>query len=218
VIAALMALQVKHIPPLNQQRMIDEMKGGLRYVRAEPQLVLLTILGFVAAFLGLPLLTFLPVIVRDTYHQDVGLYTRLMAFSGTGAVVGALTIAWIGKSRAMGRTLLGGVLAFGLVMIGFALSRQLWLSQLLLFIGGGLLVATFSMTTSLVQLIAPNEMRGRVMSIYMVAFRGASPLGNFVSGNIATATSVPTVIALNGGLLVVAAIVFWFKGRGVRET
>jgi predicted MFS family arabinose efflux permease len=218
VIAALMALQVKHIPPINQQRMIDEMKGGLRYVRADPHLVLLTILGFVAAFLGLPLLTFLPVIVRDIYQQDVGLYTRLMAFSGTGAVIGALTIAWIGKSRAMGRTLLGGVLAFGLVMIGFAFSRQLWLSQLLLFLGGGLLVATFSMTTSLVQLIAPNEMRGRVMSIYMVAFRGASPLGNFVSGNIATASSVPTVIALNGALLVVAAIVFWYKGRGVRET
>ena len=84
VIAALVALNVKHIPPSNQQRMIDEMKGGLRYVQAEPQLVLLTILGFVAAFLGLPLLTFLPVIVKDVFQQDVGLYTRLMAFSGVG--------------------------------------------------------------------------------------------------------------------------------------
>ena len=218
VIAALVALNVKHIPPSNQQRMIDQMKGGLRYVRAEPQLVLLTILGFVAAFLGLPLLTFLPVIVKEVFHQDVGLYTRLMAFSGSGAVLGALTVAYFGKSRAMGRTLLGGVMAFGAVMIAFALSRQLWLSQLLLFLGGGLLVATFSMTTSLVQLIAPNEMRGRVMSIYMVAFRGASPLGNFVSGNIATATSVPVVIALNGTLLMLAAVVFWFLGRRVRET
>jgi MFS family permease len=218
VIAALLALNVKHIPPLNQQRMIDEMKGGLRYVKADPQLVLLTILGFVAAFLGLPLLTFLPVIVKEVFQQDVGLYTRLMAFSGSGAVLGALTVAYLGRSRAMGRTLLGGVFAFGGVMIAFAFSRQLWLSQLLLFLGGGLLVSTFSMTTSLVQLIAPNEMRGRVMSIYMVAFRGASPLGNFVSGNIATVTSVPTVIALNGGLLIVAAIVFWFRGRTVRET
>ena len=218
VIAALVALNVKHIPPSSQQRMIDQMKGGLRYVQAEPKLVLLTILGFVAAFLGLPLLTFLPVIVKDVFHQDVGLYTRLMAFSGSGAVLGALTVAYLGRGRAMGRTLLGGVMAFGAVMIAFALSRQLWLSQLLLFLGGGLLVATFSMTTSLVQLIAPNEMRGRVMSIYMVAFRGASPLGNFVSGNIATATSVPVVIALNGSLLMLAAVVFWFLGRKVRET
>jgi predicted MFS family arabinose efflux permease len=109
------------------------------------------------------------------------------------------------------------VFAFGCVMIAFSYSRQLWLSQLLLFLGGGLLVSTFSMTTSLVQLIAPNEMRGRVMSIYMVAFRGASPLGNFVSGNIATATSVPAVIALNGSLLMLAAVVFWYLGRRVRE-
>ena len=55
--------------------------------------MLLTILGFVAAFLGLPLLTFLPVIVKDVFQQDVGLYTRLMAFSGSGAVLGALTVA-----------------------------------------------------------------------------------------------------------------------------
>ncbi len=218
VIAALLALHVKHIPPADRKPMLDELKGGLRYVQADATLVALTVLGFVAAFLGLPLITFLPIIVKEVYQQDVGLYTIMMAYSGSGAVLGAMAVAWLGKSRAMGRALLGGVFAFGLVMIVFAFSRQLWLSQLLLFLGGGLLVSTFSMTTSLVQLIAPNEMRGRVMSIYMVAFRGASPLGNFVSGNVATLFSVPTVIAMNGALLVVAAMVFWFRGRGVRET
>ena len=76
-------------------------------------------------------------------------------------------------------------------MIAFALSRQLWLSELLLFLGGALLVMSFSLTTSLVQLLAPNEMRGRVVSIYMVAFRGGSPLGNFVSGNVATPSRCP---------------------------
>ena len=217
VIAALVALNVKHIPPSSQQRMIDQMKGGLRYVQAEPKLVLLTILGFVAAFLGLPLLTFLPVIVKDVFHQDVGLYTRLMAFSGSGAVLGALTVAYLGRGRAMGRTLLGGVMAFGAVMIAFALSRQLWLSQLLLFLGGGLLVATFSMTTSLVQLIAPNEMRGRVMSIYMVAFRGGSPLGGLAGGWAATLAGAPSVLVVNGLLLSLVAIWFLTRSGGVRE-
>jgi MFS family permease len=218
VIAALLALEVRHIPTAGSQPILHEMKGGFSYVRAESTIVALTILGFVAAFLGVPLLTLLPVIVKDVFQADVGLYTRLMAFSGSGAVLGALTVAWRGKARAMGKTLLGSVVAFGAVMIAFAFSRELWLSQLLLFLGGGLLVSTFSMITSLVQLIAPNEMRGRVMSIYMVAFRGASPLGNFASGNIATLTTVPTVIALNGMLLVLAAVVFWFWGRGVRES
>jgi MFS family permease len=218
VIAALFALHVRHLPTASNKTILHEMKGGFAYVRADSTIVALTVLGFVAAFLGFPLLTFLPVIVKDVFQEDVGLYTRLMAFSGSGAVLGALTVAWRGKARAMGKTLLGGVVAFGAVMIAFAYSRELWLSQLLLFLGGGLLVSTFSMITSLVQLVAPNEMRGRVMSIYMVAFRGASPLGNFVSGNIATLSTVPTVIALNGGLLVVAAVAFWIRGRGVRES
>lgn len=218
VIAALFALQVQHVPPVAKRPIIDEMKGGLNYVKAEPTIIALTVLGFVAAFLGVPLLTLLPVIVKDVFQQDVGLYTRFMAFSGSGAVLGAMVVAWRGKSRAMGKALLGGIFAFGCVMIAFALSRQLWLTQLLLFLGGALLVSTFSMITSLVQLIAPNEMRGRVMSIYMVAFRGASPLGNFVSGNVATALSVPAAIAINGSLLVVAAIVFWVRSRGVRDT
>ncbi|MEZ5293547.1 MAG: MFS transporter [Vicinamibacterales bacterium] len=217
VIAALFALRVQHVPPAGTRPILHEMKGGFDYVKAEPTIVALTVLGFVAAFLGVPLLTLLPVMVKDIYQQDVGLYTRLMAFSGSGAVLGAMMVAWRGKSRAMGRSLLGGIVAFGCVLIAFSYSRQMWAVQLLLFLAGGLLVSTFSMTTSLVQLIAPNEMRGRVMSIYMVAFRGASPLGNFLSGNFATTYSVPTVLAVNGALLIVAAVAFWVRGRGVRE-
>jgi MFS family permease len=218
VIAALFALKVQHTPPASRRSIIDEMKSGLNYVKAEPTIIALTALGFVAAFLGVPLLTLLPLVVKDIFHADVGLYTRFMAFSGSGAVLGAMIVAWRGKSRGMGRVLLGGVMAFGAVLVAFSFSRQLWLTQLLLFLGGALLVSTFSTVTSLVQLIAPNEMRGRVMSIYMMAFRGASPLGNFVSGTIANGTSVPTVLALNGALLVVAGIVFWVRGGGVRET
>ena len=218
VIAALFALHVQHTPPSGRRSIIDEMKGGLNYVKAEPTIIALTGLGFVAAFLGVPLLTLLPLVVKDIFHGEVALYTRFMAFSGSGAVLGAMIVAWRGKSRGMGHMLLGGVMAFGAVLVAFSFSRQLWLTQLLLFLGGALLVATFSTVTSLVQLIAPNEMRGRVMSIYMVAFRGASPLGNFMSGSIANVTTVPTVLALNGALLVVAAIVFLVRGGGVRDT
>ncbi len=218
VIAALFALKVQHTPPTNSRSLIDEMKSGLNYVKAEPTIMALTALGFVAAFFGVPLLTLLPLIVKDVFHGEVGLYTRFMAYSGSGAVLGAMIVAWRGKSRGMGRTLLAGVAIFGVVLVAFSFSRQLWLTQLLLFLGGALVVSTFSTITSLVQLIAPNEMRGRVMSIYMVAFRGASPLGNFVAGSLANATTVPTALALNGALLLVAAIVFWVRGGGVRET
>ena len=87
----------------------------------------------------------------------------------------------------------------GAVIIVFSQSRLMWLSQLLLLIGGATLVMSMSLVTSLVQLIAPNEMRGRVMSIYMVAFRGGMPLGSLVSGKVADVTSAPMALAIDGG-------------------
>jgi MFS family permease len=75
----------------------------------------------------------------------------------------------------------------------------------------------FSTVTSLVQLIAPNEMRGRVMSIYMLAFRGGMPVGSLVSGWLATLTSAPTVLIVNGVLLSLVAAWFLLNNRGVRE-
>jgi predicted MFS family arabinose efflux permease len=98
------------------------------------------------------------------------------------------------------------------------MSRVLWVSEILLFFTGAALMMVFSTVTSLVQLIAPNDMRGRVMSIYMVAFRGGMPLGSLASGYFATIIGAPKVIAINGVLLVVVALYFLLvRSHGVRE-
>jgi MFS family permease len=218
VIAAIVALHVKHIPPGVGTGMRDQLRGGLRYVRHQPQLMTLTMLGFISAFLGLPLLTFLPIITKDVFQQDVALYTQFMTIAGMGAVLGALTVAWVGKHKHMGMMLLVMQALLGLISIGFALSSTIWLSQVLLFAGGAMLVTCFSMTTSLVQLLAPHELRGRVVSIYMVAFRGGSPLGGLISGWLVTQIgSAPYVLALNGGLLTIAALITMTRNHGLRE-
>ena len=218
VIAAIAALHVTHVPSTAVSSMSDQLKGGLRYVRNQPQLVTLTVLGFISAFLGLPLLTFLPVITKDVFQQDVELYTRFMTLAGAGAVLGALSVAWIGKHRHMGLMLLIMQALLGLVAMAFSLSKVIWLSQLLLFTGGALLVTCFSMTTSLVQLLAPQELRGRVVSIYMVAFRGGSPLGGLISGWLVTQIgSAPYVLAINGGLLTIIALIAMTRDHGLRE-
>jgi uncharacterized membrane protein YfcA len=99
----------------------------------------------------------------------------------------------------------------------FALSRIAWLSYLLLFLDGAALLMVFSMIASLVQLIVPDHLRGRVVSIYMVAFRGGMPLGSLVSGWLATFLGAPLVIGINGGLLVVVAIYFLTRNHGVLD-
>jgi MFS family permease len=218
VINTLMALRVKHIPPASTRGMRDEMRGGLSYVRAHGTLVALIVLAAATTFLGFALLTFLPLFARSVFHEGADTYSHLMAFSGAGSIVGALIVAWLGKFPRMGLTTLVMQVVYGLLIVAFAWSRILWLSDILLFFTGAALMVVFSTVTSLVQLIAPNEMRGRVMSIYMLAFRGGMPLGSLVSGYLAKFLGAPMVIGMNGMLLIAVAAYFLTRSHGVRET
>ncbi len=218
VINTLMALRVKHIPPAATRGMRDELRGGLSYVKAHGTLVALIVLAAATTFLGFALLTFLPLFARSVFHEGADTYSHLMACSGAGSIVGALIVAWLGKFPRMGLTTLVVQIVYGLLIIAFASSRILWLSEILLFFTGVALMVVFSTVTSLVQLIAPNEMRGRVMSIYMLAFRGGMPLGSLVSGYFAKSFGAPVVIGVNGMLLVAVAAYFLTRSHGVRET
>jgi MFS family permease len=217
VINTLMALRVKHIPPAQTRSMRDELQGGISYVRQRGELVALIILAATTTFLGFAVLTFLPVFTKSVFQGDARTYSHLLAFSGSGSVVGALIVAWLGKFKRMGLTALVMQALYGMFILAFALSRTLWLSDLLLFLTGAALMVVFSTVTSLVQLIAPNEMRGRVMSIYMVAFRGGMPLGSLASGYAATFISAPLVLEINGILLVLVAVYFLIRSHGIRE-
>lgn len=218
VIAAILALRDIHIPPAATDSIVSQMKGGLRYVKNSRDLLAVTVLGFIVAFLGFPLLTFLPVITRDVFQRDVGFYSQLMTFAGIGAVTGALVVAYVGKHRHIGRLLLICLALFGVATALFSLSRTPALSAVILFIGGSLLVMCTSLTTSLAQLLAPPELRGRVVSIYMLAFRGGSPLGGLASGWLVTQVgSAPAVLMVNGVLLTIIALFFLVRGHGLKD-
>jgi MFS family permease len=217
VITSILLLHVRHTPVTVSTRMREELASGLRFVRRHESLLGLAVLGLATTFLGYPLLTFLPLFAKDTFGGDAGLYTQLMAFAGAGAVTGALGVAWLGRFRRMGRVLLILQCAFGVLVVLFALTRILWMNELLLFVAGICLVMVASMLSSLAQLNAPNEMRGRVMSIYMVAFRGGMPLGSLAGGWLANITSAPSVLVVNGILLSSVAAWFLLKNHGVRE-
>jgi MFS family permease len=217
VIWALMSLHVKHIPSTGITSMRDELRTGLSYVRNHGSLVALIVLAASTTFLGFAVLTFLPLFTQTVFNEGAQTYSHLLAFSGAGSVAGALVVAWLGKFPRMGLTALVVQVAYGLLILAFAASHVLWLSEVLLFLTGAALMIVFSTVTSLIQLIAPNEMRGRVMSIYMVAFRGGMPLGSLVSGYFATLIGAQMVIAINGVLLVVVALYFLARSPEVRH-
>ena len=217
VISTLNMLRVKHIPYTGTARMRDELRGGLTYVRRHGSLAALTVLAFATTFLGFAVLQFLSIFAQRVFHEGAGTYSELLAFSGAGSVAGALVIAWLGKFKRMGLAVLVGQLLYGGLIVAFSQTRVMWVSEILLFLSGAALMVVVSTVMSLVQLIAPNEMRGRVMSIFMVAFRGGMPLGSLVSGYLAAFTSAPTVIAINGVLLCAVATYFLLRSHGVRE-
>lgn len=216
VIAALLSLNVRHIPPTTTRPMLEELRGGLRYVKQTPAIPPLIVLAFATTFLGMPLLTLLPVYVRDIYHQEVAEYSRMLAFSGIGAITGSLIVAWLGRFPRMGVWTLIVQIGFGVLIALFAITRQIYISYALLFFINVALMVVFSSVTSLVQLIAPNEMRGRVMSIYMLAFRGGMPIGSLVSGYLASVFTATSVLVANGTLLGAVAVYFLLRSRSIR--
>jgi MFS family permease len=211
VIAALLSLQTPQTAPAGQRKMLDELRTGLVFVRDHAAVRRLTLLALVSTFLGVPLLTFLPVFAKNVFHEGVGQYSHMMAWSGVGAVAGALVVAWLGRFARMGGTALLVLVIFGVLTVAFTMTRDLRASYVLLAVAGAALMIAFSLLTSLVQLIAPNEMRGRVMSIYMVAFRGGMPLGSLITGLAIDRIGAPAAIAVNGAILTLVAA--WFLVR-----
>jgi MFS family permease len=212
VIGALLRLRPSIAPQSGErQALVAELRSGLTYVKSQGALVALIAAAALTTFLGLPLQTLLPVVAQQVFARGAGEYSRMMASLGIGAVAGALVVAWRGRFPHMGRALLVTLGIYGAIIVLFASSRQLWLSYGLLVAGGAAVIVTTSLATSLVQLIAPDHLRGRIMSIYMVAFRGGMPLGSFTSGVAASAVPATAVLLVNGLLLV--GVAAWFLAR-----
>ncbi len=127
-----------------------------------------------------------------------------------------MVVAWLGRFPRMGLATLLVQAFFGVMITLLAMNRSLHVSYLLLFVSSVALLIVLSCITSLVQLIAPNEMRGRVMSIYLVAFRGGMPIGSLVSGYAASLTSAPTVLTLNGIAMLTVSAYFLLKSKEIR--
>jgi predicted MFS family arabinose efflux permease len=195
------------------------MKEGFRFIRKREGMVALMVLAFCMTFLAIPMRTFLPVFAKDIFHRGPETYTAFVSVVGVGSVVGALLVAWLGQIRQKGRVALVMLIVLGVVIGGFALSKVLPLSFVLLFICGISTIGVFTMVTSLVQLITTNQMRGRVMSAYNFAFRGGMPMGNLVTGLLVpkdrAPVVLPVVLAVNGALLVGLAIYFLIAQRKV---
>jgi len=214
-IISLSLITARFLPQKTTESMFTSLKEGIKFVRSQHSMEALIILAFCMTGLSMPMRTYIPVFVKDIFHRGPETYGNLLALMGVGSICGSLGIAGMGNIRKKGRIALGALASLGLGILGFALSRSLPLSGVMMVLAGASMMAVFANVNSLVQLITTNEMRGRVMSVYNFAFRGGMPMGNLLSGWLVPIFTAPVVLLVNGTLLVVLALYFLLVQRRV---
>lgn len=217
VIISLLLLPVRPAPAKTGASVLTSIKEGFHFIQNQKGMSPLIAMAFLMTMLGIPLMVFLPVVVRDVFQLGPKIFTVMLCISGAGAVVGALAVAAYGHIHNKGRVALLTLIVLGALMAGFGMSHNLVLSCILLFVASAALVAVFAMISSLVQLIVPDEMRGRVMSVYNVAFRGGMPIGSLISGHLVSSMTVGPVLVMNGVTLALLGMYFLVVQRRVAD-
>ena len=215
VIITLYMVQATFTPSASNESVMESIRKGLAFIRQRDAMVSLIVLAFVMTMLGVPALQFLPVFAEKVFHRGPQSFTTMLSTSGAGSVVGGLVVAGLAKKRGLGKAALVMLCAFGATMASFALSKSFVMSCVFLFFSGASLMAVFTMVSSLVQLIVTDDMRGRVMSVYNVAFRGGMPIGSLAAGALIPVFTAPTVLAANGALLIAVALYMLFVQRRI---
>jgi len=208
-IAALSMITARFLPQKTTDSVFSSLKQGIKFVRQQGSMEALILLAFCMTALGMPLRTYFPVFVKDIFLRGPETYGQLLSMMGFGSICGSLAIASLGNFRHKGRVALVMLISLGAGISGFAVSRSLPVSYVVVVLVGFSMMAVFATVNSLVQLITTEEMRGRVMSVYNCAFRGGMPMGNLLSGWLVPIFSAPVVLGVNGFLLILLASYFF---------
>jgi MFS family permease len=217
VIISLACLRINFKPVRTGDSILTGMKQGFSFIRKQGAMEMLIFIAFFMTALAIPMITFLPVFAKNVFHGNELTYTLFLVASGLGSITGALSVAALGNIPNKGRVALSMLMALGTGIMGFSLSKTIALTCILLFISGASMMCAFAMIASLVQLITPNDMRGRVMSVYNVAFRGGMPFGSITTGWLVPIFTAPTVLSVNGLVLLGLGAYFLFVQRRVAE-
>ncbi|MGB8538243.1 MAG: MFS transporter [Acidobacteriaceae bacterium] len=217
VIASLFMIHVKFVPAKSREPVMHSMAEGIRFIRCRDGMTPLVVLAFCTTLFGFSLTGFLPVFVQTIFHKGPETYTLLLVFSGAGSICGALIVAAMEKFKGQQRLTVMILTFLGFAIAAFAMSKWLPLSCLLIFFTGVAVMASASLMLSLVQLITTDAMRGRVMSVYNLAFRAGIPLGSLALGKLIPMFGVAKALA-GAGFMLVAVSLYFLMAKGEVNT
>jgi len=218
VIASLMAMRVAPAKPRAAAKSaVQELAEGWRYVAGSPAIRSILILLAVVSVTGMPYTVLMPVVAVDLLHGGAHTLGFLMAMSGVGALASAIglalrrTVLGLGKRIAISAALFGG----GLIVLG--LSRSLTISLLLMVVTGFGVMQQMAASNTILQTIAADDKRGRVMSFYTLAILGMNPIGSLLAGGVAARVGVPVTMIGAGAICLAGAVWFYWKLPEIRS-
>lgn len=218
VVFALVAIRPSRVPERKgATTMLQDIREGLRFLEDNHAIRQLTLLAFCATFFGIPLVTLVPVVAKSVFDMGATGYSMLMTAQGAGSVVGAFLVAGNTFRRGAGKATIWFLLLFAAALAAFSWSEWLPLTVAAAFVAGLALLGVVTTVSSLVQLASPEAIRGRVLSIFMLSFRGGMPLGNLASGWGAERFGVTAALGFNAVALAAIGVVFLVGPNKIRE-
>jgi MFS family permease len=209
IIAGLLALRVEAAQSERAEgSALANLKEGFDYVKGtRPVRALLLVVSTVSLF-GLPYIVLMPIFADQILHGGPEALGMMMGAVGLGAMAGALTLAARREARGLGRVVSVCVAAFSVMLVLFSISRNLIVSSLLLIPTGFSVMLQLSASNTLLQMMVPDHLRGRMMSFYSASLIGTVPFGNLLAGAVAARIGAPQTLALGGAVCFAIAVAF----------
>jgi MFS family permease len=211
LISLLMMKLAKRAPRMNQNA-LREVFDGYRYSFASPQIRISLVLVAVSSMFGAAYVTMMPAVARDLIHGDSTTQGTLMSAAGAGALIGAYLLSRISEKQLVYAPVLAGF-SFGLGLVLFAHSHVLWLSAFLLLPTSASLMLLGGTTNTIIQIVAHEHFRGRVISHYTQSFMGMMPWGALMLGTLASRLGVTNAISIGGAIVIASAAAAFFYRR-----
>ncbi len=196
---------------------ISRLVDGLKYVLSESRIKLLLVYVSVISIFGFSLLTLIPAWAVSILNGDVRTNGWLLSARGLGSLLGALMVAYVGSRQVRGKIWQAGWYVLPLALLGFGLVRDVPLSLSLMVIMGWGMMTVLNISNGLIQSYVPDDLRGRVMSVYVLVFFGSATVGSFLAGSVASRLGEPVMVFISAGVLLIALTATIFFRETIRR-
>ncbi len=197
--------------------MMEQLRQGWDYVAESLPIRSILLLFGLISLMGWPFMVLMPIFAAQVLHGGPHTLGFLMGAVGVGSLVSALALVVRRSVRGLLKVIPIGAAVFGIGLIAFGFSRNLWLSIPMMFLTGYGMMQGVTTSNTILQTLVDEKMRGRVMSYYTMAFVGMAPFGSLLAGALAHAIGAPHTVIISGVACILGAVWFWSRMPAIRK-